>query len=170
MKRTVLSAVLITFVLSLAGIAWAQEDVKKAPTCTYCGMNRTKFAHTRMLVTYDDGTKVGTCSLHCLSLELAINIDKTPQIIEVGDAINKKLINAETAYWVIGGNKPGVMTKQGKWAFANKVYAEKFVREHGGTLTTFEEAMKAAYVSMYTDTKMMREKKATMKMDGVGPK
>ncbi len=169
MKRG-LFAILIAFLLSVAGIAFAQEDVKQAPSCAYCGMDRTKFSHTRMLVTYDDGTKIGTCSLHCLALDLAINIDKTPNVIEVGDCISKKLIDAEKAYWVIGGGKPGVMTKQGKWAFANKVYAEKYIREHGGTLATFEEAMQAAYESMYTDTKMIREKRKMMKMEGTGHK
>jgi len=167
MKRGILPAVLLAFLLSIAGIVWAQEDVKQAPSCTYCGMDRTKFAHTRMLVTYDDGTKVGTCSLHCLAIDLAINIDKTPNLIEVGDYISKNLIDAEKAFWVIGGSKPGIMTQQGKWAFANKVYAEKFIREHGGTLATFDEAMKAAYESMYADTKMIREKRR-MKMQKTG--
>lgn len=165
MTRNMLSAVLMTFlVLSLAGFALAQEDVKLAPSCKYCGMDRTKFAHSRMVVTYDDGTKVSTCSIHCLAIDLSTNIDKTPVTIEVGDYISKRLIDAEKAYWVIGGNKPGVMTKQAEWAFANKVYAEKFIREHKGFLATFDEAMKAAYESMYTDTKMIREKRKVQKM------
>lgn len=167
MKREILSAVLLVCML-FVNIASAQEDVKHAPICVYCGMNRTQFAHTRMLVTYEDGTKVGTCSIHCLALDLSINIDKTPYMIEVGDYISKRLIDAEQAYWVIGGNKPGVMAKQGKWAFANKVYAEKFIREHGGTLATFNEAMKAAYESMYTDTKLLREKRAMDKVHQFG--
>ena len=136
MKRG-LFAILIAFLLSVAGIAFAQEDVKQAPSCAYCGMDRTKFAHTRMFVTYEDGSKVGICSIHCLALDLAINIDKTPSFIEAGDYISKNLIDAEKAFWVIGGSKPGVMTKQAKWAFAKKVYAEKFIREHGGTPCDF---------------------------------
>jgi nitrous oxide reductase accessory protein NosL len=163
MKNGILSAVLIAFLLSIAGFAGAQEDEKIAPSCPYCGMNRAKFAHSRMLVTYDDGTKVGTCSLHCLAIDLAINIDKTPQLIEVGDVISKNLMDAEKAYWVIGGTKTGVMTEPAKWAFANKVYADKFIRERGGTLATFEEAMKAAYQDMYADTKMLREKRKMKK-------
>jgi copper chaperone NosL len=166
MRKGVLSAMLIVFLLSLAGIVMAQVDVQKAPSCTYCGMDRTKFAHSRMLVTYADGTEVGTCSLHCLAVDLAINIDKTPNVIEVGDYISKQLIDAEKAYWVVGGRKPGVMTQQGKWAFAKKVYAEKFIREYGGTLATFDEAMKAAYASMAADTKMLREKRQMMKTPG----
>ena len=170
MKKGILSSVLITLLLSIAGIVLAQEDVKTAPLCKYCGMDRTKFAQTRMLVTYDDGTQVGTCSIHCLALDLSTNIDKTPMVIEVGDYKSKMLIDAEKAYWVIGGNKPGVMTKQAKWAFANKVYADKFIREHGGTLATFDEAMKAAYESMYDDTKLIREKRKMKKKQEVEQK
>ena len=165
MKSTLLStALMLCLALHFAGLAFAQEDVKVAPSCKYCGMDRTKYAHSRMMVTYDDGTKVGTCSLHCLALDLSINIDKTPITIEVGDYFNKRLIDAEKAYWVIGGSKPGVMTQQAFWAFGNRVYAEKYIREHKGILATFDEAMKAAYEGMYTDTKMLRERRKTVKM------
>ena len=141
-----------------------QEDIQKEPACKYCGMDRGKFAHSRMLVTYDDGTALGTCSIHCLAVDLALNIDKTPQSLQVGDYNSKNLIDAEKAFWVIGGNKPGVMTKQAKWAFEKKADAEKFIMLNGGTLATFEAAMKAAYEGMYTDTKMIRDKRKMMKM------
>jgi len=83
--------------------------------------------------------------------------------VKVGDFNSKKLIDAEKAFWVIGGNKPGVMTKKAKWAFENKADAEKFIAENGGSLSTFDEAMKAAYEDMYDDTKMIREKRKMMK-------
>jgi len=165
MKRELLTAILMTLLLSMTGLAMThQEDVNQAPSCKYCGMDRAQFAHSRMLVTYEDGTKLGTCSLHCLALDLAINIDKMPMTIEVGDYNNKELIDAEKAFWVIDGNKPGVMTKQAKWAFAKQEDAEKFIKENGGSLTTFDAAMKAAYESMYADTKMIREKRKMKKM------
>ncbi len=171
MTRNLLSAALMTFlVLIFSDLVLAQEDVKMAPSCKYCGMDRTKFAHSRMVVTYDDGSKVGTCSIHCLAIDLSANIDKTPIVIEVGDYFSKRLIDAEKAYWVIGGNKPGIMTKQAAWAFGNRVYAEKYIREYKGTLATFDEAMKAAYESMYADTKMIREKRKATKMQEVETK
>jgi hypothetical protein len=129
-------------------------------------MDRAKFAHSRMLVTYDDGTKVGTCSIHCLAIDLALNIDKTPKLIEVGDYTGKNLMDAEKAYWVLDGSHPGVMSKQAKWAFAKKEDADKFIKENGGALATFDEAMKAAYEGMYSDTKMIREKRKMKKMQG----
>jgi nitrous oxide reductase accessory protein NosL len=168
MKKGILSALLFAILLAVAGMVSAQEDVKQSPACKYCGMDRAQFAHSRMLVTYNDGSKLGTCSLHCLATDLAINIDKTPVSIEVGDYTGKELIDAEKAFWVIGGNKPGVMTKEAKWAFAKKEDAEKFIKENGGTLSTFDAAMKAAYESMYADTKMIREKRAMKKMQGMG--
>ena len=115
-------------------------------------------------IEYDDGTTVGTCSIHCTAVDLALNIDKTPKSVQVADAGSKKLIDAEKAIWVIGGSKSGVMTKRAKWAFEKKDDADTFVKENGGTLATFDEAMKAAYEDMYQDTKMIREKRKMMKM------
>jgi len=149
-------------------LAQAQEDIQKHPSCKYCGMDRAMFAHSRMLVAYDDGSQLGTCSIHCLAVDLALNIDKTPATISVGDYNTKALIDAEKAVWVIGGNKPGVMTKQAKWAFANKSDAEAFVKAEGGSLISFEGAMKAAYEDMYSDTKMIREKRKMKKMQKAG--
>ena len=94
--------------------AQAQEDIQKQPSCKYCGMDRAKFAHSRMLVEYDDGTAVGTCSIHCLAVDLALNIDKTPKNIQTGDYGTKNLVDAEKAFWVVGGSKMGVMTKRAK--------------------------------------------------------
>ena len=81
----------------------------------------------------------------------------------MADYQNKNLIDAEKAYWVIGGNKPGVMTNRAKWAFADQKAAEAFVKENGGKLASFDDAMKATYEDMYADTKMIREKRAKMK-------
>ena len=166
MNRGTLSAVLIACMLCVAGWALAQEDVHKSPSCVYCGMDRGTFSHSRMFVTYDDGSTMAACSIHCLAVDLAVHIDKAPRSIEVGDFNSKALIDAEKAFWVIGGNKPGVMSKQAKWAFAKKEEAEQFVKENGGALASFEEAMKAAYEGMYADTKMIRERRAMKKMQG----
>ena len=163
MKRW-LVFVLAALILSLsAGFCLAQDDVAKQASCKYCGMDRKTFAHSRMLVTYEDGSSMGTCSLHCTAVELALNIDKTPKSIEVGDFKTKKLIDAEKAFWVIGGSKPGVMTKRAKWAFESKADADAFIKENGGKLVSFDEAIKASYEDMYADTKMIRDKRKMMK-------
>ena len=55
------------------------------------------------------------------------------------------------------------MTRNAKWAFAAREKAEAFVRENGGRVATFEEAVKSAYEDMYTDTRMIRDKRRQMK-------
>jgi hypothetical protein len=127
-------------------------------------MDREKFSHSRVYIEYDDGSTEGICSLHCAAIDLALHIDKTPKTIQVGDYHEKKLIDAEKAYWIIGGNRMGVMTKRAKWGFEKKEEAEKFKRDNGGALASFDDAMKAAYEDMYQDTKMIRERRKMRKM------
>jgi len=165
MKKVELFFVVVVFgLLTMLAFAQAQEDVQKHASCKYCGMNRGMFAHSRMLIEYDDGSAVGTCSIHCVAVDLALNVDKTPKGIMVGDYGTKNLVDAEKAIWVIGGNKPGVMTKRAKWAFEKKEDAEMFIKADGGATATFDEAMKAAYEDMYSDTKMIRDRRKMKKM------
>ncbi len=104
----------------MAGLVFAQDDIKKHTACKYCGMDREKFAHSRIFIEYDDETTEGTCSLHCAAIDLALNIDKTPEAIRVGDYNTKNLIDTEKAFWIIGGSRRGVMTQRAKWAFEKK--------------------------------------------------
>jgi nitrous oxide reductase accessory protein NosL len=166
-RRTVVIA-LVVLVLGAVAVFAQGDDVAQQPSCKYCGMDRKMFGHSRMLIEYDDGTTVGTCSIHCVAVDLALNIDKTPKAIMVGDMNTKALVDAEKASWVIGGDKPGVMTKRAKWAFAKQEDAEKFMKEHGGTAASFDEAMKAAYEDMYQDTKMIRERRMMKRQGGMG--
>jgi len=161
MKHLVVAAFLS---LTLAPGALAQEDVKASPTCRHCGMDREKFAMSRMVIQYDDGSSVGACSIHCAAVDLATNLDKAPTALLVADLGTKVLVDAEKATWVLGGAKQGVMTRRGKWAFAERAAAEAFAKENGGTVVTFDEAMKAAYEDMWQDTKMIREKRKMMRM------
>lgn len=152
-----------------AVFAQTEGDMQQCPYCRHCGMDRQQFAQSRMLIQYDDGTSLGVCSIHCAAVDLAVNIDKSPQAVQVGDHATKKLIDAENAVWVLGGSKPGVMTKRAKWAFENKADAEKFISENGGDLTNFDGAMKASYEDMWVDTKMIRDKRKMKKMQGQKP-
>jgi copper chaperone NosL len=163
-----LTAFALVAVLPVAPAA-GQEDVKESPACRYCGMDRGKFAHGRMLVAYEDGSTVATCSLHCAAVELASAIDRTPREIRVADLATKELVDAEKASWVLGGQRPGVMTTRAKWAFADRTAAEAFVKENGGAIVSFDEAMKAAYEDMWRDVKAIREKRRAARAKAAGP-
>ena len=167
MKRRVWVVLGFAFCLlaAQAVLAQTQEDINKYSSCKYCGMDREKFSHSRMLIEYDDGSTEGMCSLHCAAIELVLMIDKTPKTINVGDYNTKNLIYAEKAHWVIGGSKMGVMTKRAKWAFEKKDDAEKFMKENGGKLASFDEALKAAFDDIYEDTKMILEMRKMRKME-----
>jgi nitrous oxide reductase accessory protein NosL len=159
MKKSIFLGMILLAGFVCSTLVFAHEDIKKHPSCKYCGMDREKFAHSRMLIEYDNGTSVGTCSLHCTAIDLALNIDLFPKFMGVGDYFGKNLIDAEKASWVIGGNKPGVMTQKAKWAFATKEGADKFIRENGGVPADFDQALKASYEDINEDTRMIRERR-----------
>jgi copper chaperone NosL len=165
MKKVIIATFLLGMALMLVSTSlFADDDVSKHKACPHCGMDRGQFAHSRMLVVYDDGAEIGLCSLHCAAIDLAINIDKTPKMIYVGDFNTKKLIDAEQAFWVIGGNKPGVMTKRAKWAFEKKTDADAFIAKEGGTISNVDQAISASYEDIYADTKMIRERRKMKRM------
>ena len=168
MKRTGLAAITLLFLLA-GTFAFAQHEGAKNNSCGYCGMDRDKYAHSAVLIEYEDGSIVGTCSLHCAAIDLALNIDKTPGKLLVGDYLSKKPIDAAAACWTIGGDVPGVMTKRAKWAFESKEECEKYAREHQAKVADLDESMKAAYEDMYADTKMIREKRKARKSQQAQP-
>jgi len=157
---------LFVFLAFPASSAVGQEfkDIQHHRTCKYCNMDRLQYAHSRMLIVYGDGTEFGSCSLHCIAVDLALHIDKTPKVILAADYNTKELVDAESAYWVIGGNLPGVMTKRAKWAFEEKRDAQEFVIKNGGAIATFDQAMKASYEDMHADSKMIRNKRKLRRM------
>ena len=158
MKRRLLLIAL--FVLVAASYAMAADDINQVPSCKYCGMDRGMYSHSRTYIEYDQGKPEGFCSVHCAAVDLSVNIDRTPKRILVGDYGTKELVDAEKAYWVVGGNKPGVMTKRAKWAFKTKEDADKFMKELGGTPASFDGVMAATYEDMYQDSRMIRERRA----------
>jgi copper chaperone NosL len=162
MAKIFQSACLIVFLAASAVLA--QDDIKTHPSCPLCGMERGQHAHGRILIGYDDHTTLGTCSIHCLAVEMAARREKTIVNLEVADYTTGKLIPAAGAHWVLGGDKTGVMTRRAKWAFETKRDAEKFIRDHGGRPADYREVMKAAFEDMYEDMKMLREKRRMMGM------
>ena len=163
-RRVVYLAVAVCLIFGGLLVAQTKEDIDLHKDCKYCGMSRGMFDFSRMLIEYDDGTNAAFCSIHCAAVDLSTNIDKTPKAIKVGDFNSKQLIDAEKAFWVVGGAKPGVMSKRGKWAFEKKEDAESFMKTNQGSMATFEEAMKMAYEDMYDDTRSIRERRKMKRM------
>ena len=122
------------------------------------------FGYSWMIIRYQDDSIKEVCSVHCAGIEMALNPHKSLRKITVGDYETGKQIDAETAYWVIGGNKLGVMTSNAKWAFESKAGADNFIRAHGGRPALFGEVLKASFKDMYEDILMIRRKMQLMKL------
>jgi nitrous oxide reductase accessory protein NosL len=157
--RKTMATITVVLCLALANSAFAHEHgdeqevapqsahglkVENPAKCQNCGMDRTAFAASRVLITFADGTTVGTCSINCAHDEVTRNVSKKIKNIKVADYTSKKLIDAKKATWIIGGNKQGVMSATAKWAFEDRAGAERFIKENGGKIATFDEAWKAA--------------------------
>lgn len=161
----------LRFLLLLAAVAVAaiparaadQGDLADYPACTLCGMDRARFAHSRMLIEYDDGAIVPVCSLHCAAINLAGSLNHVPVAIRVADYYSHGLLDSRSAVWVVGGTIPGVMSTRGKWAFADRGQAEKFMAASGGAPGGFANAVQAAYEDMYRDTEFIRDKRNARK-------
>lgn len=139
----------------------AEDDIRKYPSCPYCGMDRRKFHHSRMLVHYGDDLPDATCSLHCAAISLAINIDRGPKATYVADNASpgeiKPLIEVEKATFLVGSSIKGVMTRRSKVAYGTEAAAKAAQAANGGELANFDKALLAAHEDMAQDTSMIRK-------------
>jgi len=144
-----------------------ENELEKYPRCPYCGMSRKKWHHSRHLVQYDDGLVDGTCSIHCLAISLSLNLDRGPKAIYAADFgsadVIKPLVEVDKATYLIGAKLKGTMTMQSKMAFSSAEAAAAMQQKKGGELGNFDAALKAAYLSMASDTMAIRKRRA-MKM------
>lgn len=164
MKKFVAIGICLLITLSFSVVLAAQfKDQQNHSSCKHCGMDRIKFSHSRMLVEYQDGKQVGTCSLHCTTKELKGSVGRDVKSVQVADYYTHELVNADDAFWVIGGDKKGVMTMRAKWAFATSATADKFIAEYGGERATADQAKKASHDDMAKDMERMRKMKAMKK-------
>jgi copper chaperone NosL len=141
-----------------------ENELQKYPKCPYCGMNRTKWHHSRHLVQYDDGLVDGTCSIHCLAISLSLNLDRGPKAIYVADygsdAKIKPMVKVDAATYLIGSKLKGTMSMKSKMAFASAEAAKSALAGSGGELSSFDDALRTAYLSMADDTAMIRKRRA----------
>ncbi len=135
---------LAALLLIVVGAPARAGDIGAHPECVRCGMDRDGFGYSRMLVVFEDGAEVGTCSLNCAVGAVRDEPGRRVRSLQVADHDTRELLEAKEATWVIGGTKPGVMTNVPKWAFGKRADAEAFVARFGGRLAAWEEARAAA--------------------------
>lgn len=142
----------------------SENDIEKYPKCPYCGMDRKKFHHSRMLIQYSDDLADGTCSIHCGAISLSLNVDRDPKMMWVGDNAAagdvKPLVEVDKATFLIGSKIPGVMTANSKVAYGTEDAAKAAQAAQGGELAKFDQTLLAAYVDMSKDVSGIRKRRA----------
>lgn len=141
------------------------NDIEKYPKCVYCGMSRKMWNHSRHLIQYSDDLIDPVCSLHCVAVSLALNIDRAPKAIYAGDfgaeSKIKPLVNVDQATYLVNSKLKGTMAKESKMAFGSHQKAKITSESHGGQLKNFNDALTRAYLGMAKDVAMIRKKRAS---------
>lgn len=144
LKHAVICLITLALLCITVAVVMAENDIDEFRSCNHCGMDRKIYGYSRMLIMYENGSRIGTCSLHCAVVEMNEHKAGAVKSLLVADRNSHVLIDAEKAFWVIGGSKRGVMTLKPKWAFATKDAAQSFVESKGGKIISWEAALLAA--------------------------
>ena len=133
--------------------------------CNVCGMHLTKYYKTNHTAEFKNGHKEQYCSLHCLS-EVHKDYEQKIKNIQVVDTNSLKLIDAKKAFYVVGSSKEGTMSPISEYAFSTKIEAEKFKKEFGGEIHTFEETLKLSKDNLDKDNEILDEKRVPIAIKG----
>lgn len=141
-----------------------KEDSSKE-FCNVCGMDLPKYYKTNHVTEFKNGHKEQYCSIHC---QAQIHEDYEDKIknIQVVDTNSLKLIDAKSAFYVVGSSKKGTMSAVSKYAFLTKNEAEKFIKEFGGEIHTFDETLKIAKDGLEKEKKILDEKRIPVAKKG----
>jgi len=125
---------LLFYALTTAGADTQRRE------CAVCGMWIDQYEYTKHVVILRDGNTKYFCSIACAGKYIEAN-GREIQKIKVADFMTKQLIDADTAFYLLDSDIPGVMSYVSRIAFATSKSAEEFREIHGGKIITFAEAL-----------------------------
>ncbi|KFL34270.1 MULTISPECIES: nitrous oxide reductase accessory protein NosL [unclassified Sulfurospirillum] len=126
--------------------------------CPICGMSLKMFYKTSHGVILKDGTAKQYCSIRCLAADYPAIESRISKIL-VTDVKSEKLIDAKSAFYVVGSKVPGTMSTVSKLAFGTEADAKAFVAENGGEVMNFDAAFAKAKASLANDVDEFIKKK-----------
>lgn len=126
--------------------------------CPICGMSLKQFYKTSHGVILKDGTAKQYCSIRCLAADWQ-SIEANVKQVVVTDVKSEKLIDAKSAFYVVGSKIPGTMSMVSKLAFANEADAKAFAAENGGEVMGFDATFAKAKASLADDVDEFIKKK-----------
>jgi copper chaperone NosL len=109
--------------------------------CGQCGMDLSKFSRTQYEVRWKDGTSTKTCGVQCGLTQQILHRDKFKSAI-AKDYVSGRTFDADKGFYVFGSRIVADMAP-GFIAFRFRLDAEKFQKESGGKVMSFDEALKA---------------------------
>ncbi len=132
---------------SMSGKMFQSVDHKKAmilqkgedaKSCSVCGMKLPMFYKTNHAAKDSKGETKQYCSIHCL-VDHKHSEKTTDEGVVAVDTL--KFIDAKKAFYVIASKKKGTMSKVSKYAFSTKEKAQEFVKNNGGKMASYEQAV-----------------------------
>jgi nitrous oxide reductase accessory protein NosL len=140
MKNCKYPSHLVIFFMALLLISGLSAWAGAIEMCIICGMDVSKYPHTRYVVKTTEGKEYVTCGVQCgLTLHLRFK-DKWKSAM-ASDLLSNRSFDVNKGFYVF---KSSVITDMapGFIAFKRKVNAEKFAKGFGGQMVTYEEALK----------------------------
>jgi len=133
---TIVSAILVLFMVFPAVLFSAVER----EDCHICGMWIDLYMKTRHVAVHRDGSRVSFCSIACTSKYLREHGGSVVKVM-AADYLSRELIDARAAAYLSGSDVQGVMTYTSRIAFSSRQEAERFRKEHGGSVIDFQKAL-----------------------------
>lgn len=109
--------------------------------CSVCGMWIDLYMKTRHVITLEDGSSESFCSIACASKYIKGHEGNISRVM-AADFNTRELVNAEEAFYLSGSDVPGVMTYTSRIAFSTQKAADAFQKKHGGSIITFDQALR----------------------------
>lgn len=107
--------------------------------CIVCGMDLSKYPHTKYVVTTTEGKEFQTCGVQC-GLTLHLRLKEKFKSATATDLLSNRSFDAQNGFYVY---KSTVITDMapGFISFATRANAEKFQKGFGGKVVTYQEAL-----------------------------
>jgi DeoR family transcriptional regulator, copper-sensing transcriptional repressor len=128
--------VLLALIIAISAVScWAQTPEK----CSKCGMDLSKYPHTRYVVLTTDGQEYPTCGVQC-GLTLHLRLQDKWKAARATDILSNRSFEALKGFYV---HKSSVVTDMapGFIAFISREHADRFSKGFGGQVVTYEEAL-----------------------------
>jgi len=134
-KNIFRSTLYILYVLAIVSLSWSGE-IKQ---CIVCGMDVSKYSHTKYVVTTTEDKEFVTCGVQC-GLTLHLRLKEKFKSATAADLLSNRSFDAQKGFYVY---KSTVITDMapGFISFVTRANAEKFQKGFGGKVVTYQEAL-----------------------------